>query len=106
MEAMLGISLYSYLYPKLAKPLCLSYSLLYFLFNKIKEEGGTSSAWKSRGWGGTVAQTMHAHVSKCKNDKIKERKKLKCLFVGNLKICSQIRNYNENEKKDLKLNDT
>jgi hypothetical protein len=46
MEAMLGISLYSYLYLKLAKPLCLSYYLLYFLFNKIGEEGGTGSAWK------------------------------------------------------------
>jgi hypothetical protein len=45
MEAMLGISLYSYLYPKLAKMLCLSYYLLSFLFNKIREEGRTSSAW-------------------------------------------------------------
>jgi hypothetical protein len=38
MEAMLGISLYSYLYLKLAKTLCLSYYLLCFLFNKIGEE--------------------------------------------------------------------
>jgi hypothetical protein len=30
MEAMLGISLYSYLYPKLAKIICLSYYLLGF----------------------------------------------------------------------------
>jgi hypothetical protein len=45
MEATLGISWYSYLYLKLAKMLCLSYYLLYFLFNKIgKEEGGTYSA--------------------------------------------------------------
>jgi hypothetical protein len=45
MEAMLGISLYSYLYLKLAKTLCLSYYLLCFLFNKIrKQEGGTGSA--------------------------------------------------------------
>jgi hypothetical protein len=44
MEAMLGISLYSSLYLKVAKPLCLSY-LLCFLFNKIGEqEGGTGSA--------------------------------------------------------------
>jgi hypothetical protein len=49
MEAMLGISLYSYLYLKLAKPLCLCYYLLCFLFNKIGEEGRTGSAWK--GWG-------------------------------------------------------
>jgi hypothetical protein len=47
MEAMLGISLYSYLYLKLAKTLCLSYYLLCFLFNKIgEEEGRTGSAWK------------------------------------------------------------
>jgi hypothetical protein len=43
-EAMLGIALYSYLYSKLAKTLCLSYSLLCFLFNKIREEGKTGSA--------------------------------------------------------------
>jgi hypothetical protein len=49
MEAMPGISLYSYLYLKLAKTLCLSYYLLCFLFNKIGEEGRTGSAWK---WGG------------------------------------------------------
>jgi hypothetical protein len=35
MQAMLGISLYSYIYLKLAKTLCLSYYLLCFLFNKI-----------------------------------------------------------------------
>jgi hypothetical protein len=38
MEAMLGISLYTYLYLKLAKMLCLSYCLLGFLFNKTGEE--------------------------------------------------------------------
>jgi hypothetical protein len=43
MEAMLGISLYSYLYFKLAKMLCLSYYLLCFLFNKIGEEGETGT---------------------------------------------------------------
>jgi hypothetical protein len=37
-EAKLGISLYSYLYCKLAKMLCLSYYFLCSLFNKIKEE--------------------------------------------------------------------
>jgi hypothetical protein len=46
MEATLGISLYSYLYPKLAKTICLSYYLLCFLFNKIGKEGGTGSLWK------------------------------------------------------------
>jgi hypothetical protein len=56
MEAMLGISLYSYLYLKLAKTLCLSYYLLCFLFNKIREqESGTGSpkvgVWREE-WGG------------------------------------------------------
>jgi hypothetical protein len=51
MEAMLGISLYSYLYLKLAKTLCLSYYNLCFLYNKIrKQECGTDSAQK-QGWG-------------------------------------------------------
>jgi endo-1,4-beta-D-glucanase Y len=44
MEATLAISLYSYLYPKLAK--CFSYYLLSFLFKKIREKGGTDTAWK------------------------------------------------------------
>jgi hypothetical protein len=50
-EAMLGISLYSYPCLKLAKTLCLSYYCLYLFFNKIGEEGRTGSAWK-RGVGG------------------------------------------------------
>jgi hypothetical protein len=81
MEATVGISLCNYLYLKLAKTLCLSYYRLCFLISKIREqEGRTGSAWKW-GWGGEgkrrkVAQTMYTHVSKCKNDKIKERKKL------------------------------
>jgi hypothetical protein len=70
MEATLGISLYSYLYPKLVKMLCLSYYLLCFLFNKIREEDGTDSAWKREGelggLGGDVVQTMYTHVSKLK----------------------------------------
>jgi hypothetical protein len=53
MEATLGISLYSYLYLKLAKTLCLSYYLLCFLFNKIGEqESETGFAGKQGGvWG-------------------------------------------------------
>jgi hypothetical protein len=52
----------------------LSYYLLWFLFNKIGEkEGTTGSAWKLR-WG-KLAQIMYTHVTKCKNNKIKERKK-------------------------------
>jgi hypothetical protein len=40
MEAMLGISLYSYLYLKLAKTLCFSYYLLCFLYNIGEQVGG------------------------------------------------------------------
>jgi hypothetical protein len=80
METKLGISLYSYLYLKLAKMLCLSYYLLCFLFNKIREqEARTGSARKggSRRCSeeGEVNEKMYTHVSKCKSDKIKERKK-------------------------------
>jgi hypothetical protein len=46
MEAMLGISLYSYLYLKVPKTLCLSYYCLCLLFNKIGEESRTGSSWK------------------------------------------------------------
>jgi hypothetical protein len=66
-EAILGISLYSYLYLKLAKTLCLSHYLLCFLFNKIGEqEVRTGSAWKRGGWrvGGEMAQTMYTHINK------------------------------------------
>jgi hypothetical protein len=83
METTLGICLYSYLYLKLAKPLCLSYYLLRFLFNKIGEGDGTGSA-RGRGGGGEVDQTMHTHVSKCRNDKIKDREK-KSTIVFKLK---------------------
>jgi hypothetical protein len=62
MEAMLRISLCSYLNLKLAKMLHLSCYLLCFLFNKIREqEGGIGSAQKSGG--GEVAQTRYTHVS-------------------------------------------
>jgi hypothetical protein len=54
-ETTLGIFLYSCLYLKLAKMLCLSYFLLCFLSNKIREqEGGTGSDRKR---GREVAQT-------------------------------------------------
>jgi hypothetical protein len=51
-EAVLGISPYSYPYVKLAKPLCLSYYYLCLLFDKIGEEGRTGSAWERGGWKG------------------------------------------------------
>jgi hypothetical protein len=53
MKAMLGVSLYSYLYLKAAKQLYLSYYCLCFLFNKTgDQEGRTGSAWKQWGGGG------------------------------------------------------
>jgi hypothetical protein len=83
METKLGISLYSYLYLKLVKILCLSYYLLYFLFNKIRDQegrtgsdrkGGSRRCWEE----GELNEKMYTHVSKCKTDKIKERKKPNC----------------------------
>jgi hypothetical protein len=57
MEATLGISLYSYLYLKLAKVLCHSYYHLCFLVNKIREqEGRTGSAQKGE-------QCVHIRVN-------------------------------------------
>jgi hypothetical protein len=50
MEAMLGFSLYSYPYLKLAKTLHLSCYCLCLLFNKIGEKGRIGSAWKQGGW--------------------------------------------------------
>jgi hypothetical protein len=73
MEAMLGLSLYIYLYLKVAKMLCFSYYLLCFLFNKIVEQEGRTCSEVAR----KVAQTMYTNVSKCKNDKIKKKKKRK-----------------------------
>jgi hypothetical protein len=49
MATTLGISLYSYLYLKLARMICLSY-FLYFLFNKIRVlEDRTASAQRQGG---------------------------------------------------------
>jgi hypothetical protein len=89
MEAMLGMSLYSYLYLKLAKIVHLSYYCLCLLFNKIGEEGRTGSAWKRRDWrgeggskgggggqGGEMAQTVYAHMNKLIK-KLEFKKKLK-----------------------------
>jgi hypothetical protein len=56
METMLGISLYSYFYLKLAKMLCLSYYCLCVLFNKTGEEGRTGSAGSE--WSGERGRGM------------------------------------------------
>jgi hypothetical protein len=75
---MVGISLYSYLYLKPAKMLCLSFYLLCFLFNKSKNKRVEHVLPGNRVVGareeGEVTPSMYTHVSKCKNDKIKERK--------------------------------
>jgi hypothetical protein len=61
MEARLGISLYSYLYLKLAKILYLYYFFC-FLFNKIGEqEGTTGSALK----GGNLGRRGPNNVYTC-----------------------------------------
>jgi hypothetical protein len=59
---------------------CLSYYLLCFLFNKIREEEGGTGFFLEAGVGGEGeegkgTQTVYTHVSKCKNDKIKREKK-------------------------------
>jgi hypothetical protein len=66
MEAMLGVSLYSYLY------------LLCFLVNKSENKRVGQVLPGSRGRGGEVAQTRYTHVSKCKN---KQTKKSECFLM-------------------------
>jgi hypothetical protein len=65
MEATLGIALYSYLYHKLAKAICLSYYLLCFPFYKIEEEARMGFAWKHgiEGlWGGVRWHKQCIHM--------------------------------------------
>jgi hypothetical protein len=68
---------YSYLYPKLAKFLCLPYYLLCFPINKIREESGTGSTWIRGGGGGVHGTTMYTDISKYKNDKNRKKKQNK-----------------------------
>jgi hypothetical protein len=77
MEAMLGISLYSYLYLKLAKMLCLYYYLLCFPSTKLENKGAEQvllgSWWLGREGGmGGGPNNVYIHVSKCKSYKIKK----------------------------------
>jgi hypothetical protein len=51
MEAMLGISLYSYLYLKLAKKLCFSYYLLCFSSTKLEKKRAEQDLPGSKWWG-------------------------------------------------------
>jgi hypothetical protein len=64
MEAMLGISLYSCPYLKLAKMLHLLYYCLCLLFNKIREECRTGSSWKWGRWEKRLPkQCMHIWIN-------------------------------------------
>jgi hypothetical protein len=69
MEATLGISLYNYLYLKLAKMLAFLLSLMFSPQQNWRRRG--RGFCLERGWGWEVAQTMYMHVNKCKNNKIK-----------------------------------
>jgi hypothetical protein len=82
LEATVGISLYSCLYLKLAKTLCLSYYLFYVFSlikseNKREEQVLPGSRWGTWEEGGGP-QIMYIHVSKCKNNKRKGEKEKDC----------------------------
>jgi hypothetical protein len=82
METMLGISLYSYLYLKLAKTLSFLLSLLFSIQQNQRKRGWNRFCLEAEGNGekrkgqkgcgekGEEAQVMYTHVSKCKNYKI------------------------------------
>jgi hypothetical protein len=75
MKAMLGISLYSYLYLKVAKMLWLSYYPFCFLFHKTGDRaeqvlpGSEGGGGERRRQDVEAAQTMCAHMNKCKHNK-------------------------------------
>jgi hypothetical protein len=72
METTQGISLYSYLYLKLAKnALFLFLSFMFFLLQSQRTRGQNRFC-PEVGEAEKVAQIMHTHLSKCKNDKIKK----------------------------------
>jgi hypothetical protein len=62
MEAMLRLSLNSYLYLKPAKTLCLSYYLLCFLFDKIREQEGRTGSAPKQGREGKLCIHMLVNV--------------------------------------------
>jgi hypothetical protein len=92
MEAMLGISLYSYLYLKLAKILSFLLSLMFSLQQNWRRRGQNRICLEARGWGGEggggrhsggggeMAQTMYAQMNKEKKPpNILKKKKLGCI---------------------------
>jgi hypothetical protein len=77
LEARLGISLYSYLYLKLAKTLYL-FIISYILSSTKSENKRVEKVLPGSGSIGVGRSgTMYTHVSKCKNDKIKRVEKKK-----------------------------
>jgi hypothetical protein len=69
MGAMLGISLDSYLYLKLAKNTMSFFLSHVFSLTKLDNKREEQVLPRS-GWG--ITQTMYIHVSKCKNSKKKK----------------------------------
>jgi hypothetical protein len=73
MEAMVGISLYSYLYLKPAKTLSFLLSLMFSLQQNWRTRGENRFCLGAEvvgdGWGRQPKQCTH--ISKCKTDKIK-----------------------------------
>jgi hypothetical protein len=72
-EAMLGMSLYSYLYLRLAKMLVFLLSHIFSLQQNWRMRDGTDSAqkWGAGRGGPNVYIDMYTHICKCKNNKIK-----------------------------------
>jgi hypothetical protein len=72
MEAMLGISLHSYPYLKVAKMLSFLLSLMLSLQQNQKTRGWNQVlSGRGREGGRKVAQTMYTHMNKCKNNQVK-----------------------------------
>jgi hypothetical protein len=70
MEAMLGISLCSYLYLKLGKYYV--FLIISYIYSSTKLEKraeqvlpGSEGGWSEGGQGGEMAQTTYTHMNKC-----------------------------------------
>jgi hypothetical protein len=92
----LGIFLY-YLYLKLEKNAIFFLLSLMFFLQQSRRTRRQNRSCLQVGVGGEVAQIMYTHVSKCKNDKIKLKKKRKkqgcemekmfCRFEARQEVC-------------------
>jgi hypothetical protein len=75
MKAMLGISLYGYLYSKKEKN-CYVFLIVSYVFSSTESEKKKAEQVQPGSGGlGKVAQTIYTHVNKCKNGKIKRERK-------------------------------